>query len=87
MQDKVCKKSGDVYYIMNRQERLGFFLQKRRNYTILCGRCQKDDCYNCNRFNYIREQLEKMLFSKDSMDQRVSPDRANRFYGRFLTIF
>ena len=62
MQEKVCKKSGDVYYIMNRQELLGFFLQKRRNNTILCGRCQKDDCYNCNRFNYIREQLEKKIF-------------------------
>ena len=61
MQEKVCK-TGDVYYIMNRQELFGFFLQKRRINTILCGRCQKDDCYNCNRFNYIREQLEKNHF-------------------------
>ena len=58
MQEKVYK-TGDVYYIMNRQELLGFFLQKRRINTILCGRCQKDDCCNCNRFKYVREQLEK----------------------------
>ena len=61
MQEKVCK-TGDVYYIMNRQELFGFFLQKRRINTILCGRCQKYDCYNCNRFNYIREQLEENHF-------------------------
>ena len=47
---------------MKRQELLVFFLQKRRINTILCGRCQKDDCYICNRFNYIREQLEKKHF-------------------------
>ena len=34
MQEKVCKKNGDVYYIMNRQELLGFFLRKRRNYKL-----------------------------------------------------
>ena len=60
MQQKICSKG--EYYIMNRQELLGFFLQKRRINTILYGRCQKDDCYNCNRFNYIREQLEKNHF-------------------------
>ena len=61
MQEKVYK-TGDVYYIMNRQELFGFFLQKRRINTILCGHCQKDNCYNCNRFNHIREQLEKTHF-------------------------
>ena len=60
MQQKICSKG--EYYIMNRQELLGFFLQKKRINTILCGRCQKDDCCNCNRFNYIREQLEKNAF-------------------------
>ena len=60
MQQKICSKG--EYYIMNRQELLGFFLQKRRINTILCGRCQKDDCCNCNRFKYIREQLEKNAF-------------------------
>ena len=60
MIQKSCSKG--EYYIMNRQELLGFFLQKRKNNTILCGRCQKDDCYGCNRFNYIREQLKKNHF-------------------------
>ena len=60
MQQKICLKG--EYYIMNRQKLLGFFLQKRRINTILCGRCQKDDCCNCNRFKYIREKLEKNAF-------------------------
>ena len=47
---------------MNRQELLGFFLQKKIINTILCGRCQKDECCNCRRFNYIRKQLEKKCF-------------------------
>ena len=58
MQKKFVQKVN----IMNRQELLGFFLQKKRINTILCGRCQKDDCCNCNKFNYIREQLEKNAF-------------------------
>ena len=79
MQQKICSKG--EYYIMNRQELLGFFLQKKRINTILCGRCQKDDCCNCNRFNYIREQLgKKMPFSKNKTGC------ANQFYGKFLMI-
>ena len=71
MQEKVCKKRGDIYYIMNRKELFGFFLQKRRNYTILCGRCV--DCYNCNRFNYIREQLEKNAFFERQYGPKSEP--------------
>ena len=56
MQQKVCPVRGE-YFVMNRQELLGFFLQKRRNNTILCKNCKK--CYICNRFEYIKEQLEK----------------------------
>ena len=63
---KFLKKWQCLLY-MNRQDLLGFFLQKRRNYTILCGRCQKDDCYNCNRFTYIREQLEKKCFFRKTV--------------------
>ena len=72
MQQKICSKG--EYYIMNRQELLGFFLQKKRINTILCGRCQKDDCCNCNRFNYIREQLEKNAFfeKQDWLRQPIS---------------
>ena len=72
MQQKICSKG--EYYIMNRQELLGFFLQKKRINTILCGQCQKDDCCNCNRFNYIREQLEKNAFfgKQDWLRQPIS---------------
>ena len=85
MQPKVCPRRG-VYFVMNRQELLGFFLQKRRINTIFCGECQKDECYDCKRFYYIRNQLEKNAL-KNKLDQRVSRGRTNRFCGRFLTIF
>ena len=38
-----------------------FFYSKKKN-MILCNRCKKEDCYNCNRFNYICSQLEKNAF-------------------------
>ena len=62
MQQKVCQRRAE-YFNMNRQELLSIFLQKRRN-MISCGCCQKIDCYNCNRFNYIRKQLENAVFEK-----------------------
>ena len=71
MQQKIFSKR--EYYIMNRQEILGFFLKKKRINTILCGRCQKDDCYNCNRFNYIREQLETNAFFKRQYGPKSEP--------------
>ena len=60
MHQKSCSKGN--YYILNRQELLRFLIEKRRINTILCNRCKKDECYNCNRFNYIRNQLEKNAF-------------------------
>ena len=39
--------SNGVYHILNRQELLVFFIQKRRINTILCNCCKKEDCYNC----------------------------------------
>ena len=60
MHQKSCSKGN--YYILNRQELLRFLIEKRRINTILCNRCKKDECYSCNRFNYIRNQLEKNAF-------------------------
>ena len=54
----VSKKFG-YYSILNCQELLSWFLDKRTENQNVCGRCQKSDCYTCNRFNYIRTQLEK----------------------------
>ena len=73
MQQKVCPRRGE-YFVMNRNELLGFFFQKRRINTILCGRCQKDDCYDCNRFNFIREQLEKNSF----FEKQIGPKKESR---------
>ena len=60
MHQKSCSIGN--YYILNRQELLGFFIEKRRINSILCNPCKKDECYNCNTFDYIRNQLEKNAF-------------------------
>ena len=70
MQQKVCPVRGE-YFVMNRQELLGFFLQKRRNNTILCKNCKR--CYNCNRFEYIKEQLEKNAFLERELGPKQEP--------------
>ena len=70
MQPKVCPHCGQ-YFVMNRQELLGFFIEKKRINTILCGHCQKDECYNCNKFYYIRNQLEKNPFS----EKKIGPKK------------
>ena len=72
MPQKVCPVRGE-YFVMNRQELLGFFLQKRRNNTILCKNCKKEDCYNCNRFEYIEEQLEKIAFFERQLGPKQEP--------------
>ena len=50
------------YSILNRQEVLPWFLEKRRENQIACNFCQKAGCYVCNQFIYIREQLEKSTY-------------------------
>ena len=72
MQQKVCQCCGE-FFIMNRQELLGFFLQEKKNNTILCGNCKKEDCYNCNRFEYIKEQLEKNAFFERQLGPKQEP--------------
>ena len=57
----VSKKFG-YYSILNCQELLSWFLDKRTENQNVCGLCQKSDCYTCNRFNYIRTQLEKNAY-------------------------
>ena len=73
MQQKVCPRRGE-YFVMNRNELLGcFFFQKRRINTILCERCQKGDCYDCNRFNFIRKQIEKNTFFEKQIGPKKEP--------------
>ena len=72
MQQKVCQRRGE-FFIMNLQELLGFFLKEKRNNTILCGNCKKEDCYNCNRFEYIKEQLEKNAFFERQLGPKQEP--------------
>ena len=59
----LSKKFG-YYSILNRQEVLSWFLDKRRENQNVCDRCQKSDCYTCNRFNWENHerQLEIKLF-------------------------
>ena len=50
------------YLILNRQEIISWLLDKRRENQENCGRCQKGGCYVCNRFNYIKTELQKNAF-------------------------
>ena len=77
---KMQQKSGKHgnHSILNHQELIGVFLEKRRINSNICGCCEKANCNDCNRFNYIRNQLEKMLFLK------YKTTLANRFCGSFL---
>lgn len=59
VEEKVCPRRGK-FLIMNRQELLGYFLQIRRNKKLLCNDCY--ECYNCKRFLFIREEMNKNAF-------------------------
>ena len=59
VEEKVCPRRGK-FLIMNRQELLGYFLQIRRNKKLLCNDC--NECYNCKRFLFIREEMNKNAF-------------------------
>ena len=59
MQQKVCPQRG-MFFIVNRQELLGFFLQTRKIKKLLCNNC--NNCYNCKRFEFIKEELNKNAF-------------------------
>ena len=61
---KMQQKSGKHgnHSILNHQELIGDFLEKRRINSNICGCCEKANCNDCNRFNYIRNQLEKNAF-------------------------
>ena len=69
------------YFILNRKELLLFFLKQKRINNILCKSCKEKNCYICNRFAFIKEQLfKKMVFLKQCKIEN------NLFCGRFLII-
>ena len=72
VQQKVCPVRGE-YAVMNRQELFAFFLEKRRENINFCKNCKKDDCYSCNRFLYIRDQLEKNAFFTRGVGLKKDP--------------
>ena len=49
------------YLILIRQEILSWVLDKRRENQENCSCCQKADCYVCNKFNYIKTELQKKV--------------------------
>ena len=66
------------YYILNRKELLSFFLKQKRIVNILCKSCKEKNCYICNRFAYIKEELLKNgFFEKIPGDEQL-------FCGKFL---
>ena len=63
VEEKFCQRRGK-FLVMNHQELLGFFLQTRRNKILRYNDCNK--CYNCKRFLFIREEMDKnAFFAKD----------------------
>ena len=70
VEEKVCPRRGN-FLVMNRQERLGFFLQTRRNKRLLCNDCS--DCYNCKRFEFIREEMDKNAFFTRDIGPKKEP--------------
>ena len=67
------------YLILIRQEILSWVLDKRRENQENCSCCQKAGCYVCNKFNYIKTELQKrMLFLKKRP--------VNQFCGKYMII-
>ena len=58
----VCFNAKFGYLILNCQETISWLLDKRRENQGNCGCCQKAGCYVCNRFNYIKTELQKNAF-------------------------
>ena len=50
------------YLILNRHEIISWLLDKRGENQENCGHCQKVGCYVCNKFNYIKTELQKNAF-------------------------
>ena len=75
----VCFNAKFGYLILNCQETISWLLDKRRENQGNCGCCQKAGCYVCNRFNYIKTELQKrMLFLKKRP--------VNQFCGKYMII-
>ena len=50
-------KHGD-YLILNRQEIMAWFLDKRKENQNYCGCCKKRKFFVCQRFDYIKKELQ-----------------------------
>ena len=82
MQQKVCPRRG-TFFIMNRQELLSFFLQTRKNKKLLCN--DYNNCYNCKRFEFIKEELNKNAFFVREIEPKKTRGQNNQFCGKFST--
>ena len=75
------------YLILNHQEVISWFLDKRRENQENCGRCQKAGCYVCNRFNYIKTKLQKKNAFFEKQDCPCHPLLKNGFRKNNSQIF
>ena len=66
------------YFILNRQEIISWVLDKRRENQENCGRCQKAGCYVCNRFNYMKTEIQNNAFWKNKIGH------VNQFCGKYM---
>ena len=58
----VCFNAKFGFLILNCQETISWLLDKKRENQGNFGCCQKAGCYVCNRFNYIKTELQKNAF-------------------------
>ena len=61
------------YLILNRHEIISWLLDKRGENQENWGRCQKAGCYVCNKFNYIKTELQKNAFFFEIRDWPRQP--------------
>ena len=54
-------KYGD-YLILNCQEVMAWFLDKRKENQNYCGCCEKRKCFVCQRFDYIKKQFQENAY-------------------------
>ena len=86
MQPKVCPHCGQ-YFVMNRQELLGFFIEKKKELILFyVGIVKKTSVTTVTSFIIHEISQKKTLFLKKKLNRRKKHGHVNPFYGKFLII-
>ena len=55
------------FYLMKREELQNWFNCLSRENRAICSYCDQTDCYTCQSFLYIKNKLNKVVFSKQKI--------------------